>query len=392
MGQRWAGINQYKPAVAHSIYLVKPWHAQWFARQLNEQNQHLDLLILGTSRAGGSINPRAPSFEGQQAYNFALPLASIYQTRLAWQHMRRFNPAQLLLTLDFFTFNHAKAHTVPGQDPALEARLLTDNSLIEYWHQLGQRTADTLLQLATMDATRKSIQTIAAQHKLASGQIGAIDLEHTGFWRVLPPKQRDIRRHFEQGLAFSVRRFCDRSAPFSFADAGNHPSTLEQLASLLDDLYQRDIKVTLAIPAVHVWYLAALHECDLWDKREEWKQQLVQINEQMAKLHGKTAFPLWDFSDINSITSETIAGPEPLQWFHDIDHPTPVAGELMWSRINGWSSLADDYGRPLDKANISGLLAQERKGMSEYLTRNPDLKHQLQDRIQERHRQQSQGR
>ncbi len=379
VGYSWAGINQYKPTLALSLYVVKPRQAG------RARNRNLDLLILGSSRVGGSLDPDTPELANVRAYNFALPAASIYQIRQSYRHMRDDNIPGVLLGLDFFTFNHRNGHNTPGSNPSLDRRLLWDTSLsqkLQYWYQTQ---LDSLQFLLSLDALQKSIATVDRQAALQTSETGVLELENSGFWRNRVGQRYKINRHFERGLDFSAKRFCNPTQAFTFDDSSlNSPSTLSQLEYLLQELYADGTEVRIVIPPVHAWYLAVLHECGTWQTRENWKRALVAINTSVAKDFSRTPFPVFDFSTLNAMTTEPVPDAQSMQWFLNIDHPTVAAGQQMLREVYDRGFSGKKFAVILTENTINQALLSERIDMESHLAVQTLLKNKISSAIARR--------
>jgi hypothetical protein len=92
-------------------------------------------------------------------------------------------------------------------------------------------------------------------------------------------------------------------------------STLNYFRSLLDIVYRDNVDLRILISPSHARLWEAPDSVGLWKKFEQWKREMVQINEQQANKYGKTPFPLWDFSGYNTFTTEEVPPLDNIQKF-----------------------------------------------------------------------------
>jgi hypothetical protein len=131
--------------------------------------------------------------------------------------------------------------------------------------------------------------------------------------------------------------------------------------------------------AVHQLFEAAsLHE-----HYEAWLKELVRINEDEAARAERPPLPLWDFSDVNTITREPLPTDEvtPMRWYWDQGHYRRAAGDLILDRIFGYRdpgrALPDDFGVSLTVSNVDAHIARSRAKLREWAAANAELVAQI---------------
>jgi len=109
----------------------------------------------------------------------------------------------------------------------------------------------------------------------------------------------------------------------------------------------------------------ALRAAGLWPEFERWKEVLVNILAEDSSRHpGEQAFPLWDFSGYNSITSEPIpnAGDTSTQmkWYWESSHYKTEVGNFVLDRIFNYRQSDNRYRNESEKIATSciGALCQ----------------------------------
>jgi len=111
-----------------------------------------------------------------------------------------------------------------------------------------------------------------------------------------------------------------------------------------------------------------------------WLKELVKINEEEAARANRPPLQLWDFSDVNTITRETI--PEtgdltPMHWYWEQSHYRKETGDLILDRIFGHNDPARpvpaDFGVRLTSANIDAHITRTNENLAELKIVDPDI-------------------
>ena len=137
--------------------------------------------------------------------------------------------------------------------------------------------------------------------------------------------------------------------------------------------YANNIEVHLFISPSHAWHWEGLRNIGLWENWEQWKQELVRINQSESDKARKSAYPLLDFSGYNSITTETVPTLDsysPMQWYSDSSHYNHACGDLILDRVlthnDPSKPIPDDFGIMVDTHNINGHLSDIRAARQHY--------------------------
>jgi hypothetical protein len=111
-----------------------------------------------------------------------------------------------------------------------------------------------------------------------------------------------------------------------------------------------------------------------------WLRELVKINEEEAARAHRPPLPLWDFSDVNTLTTEKlpkIGDLTPMQWYWEYSHYRKPTGDLMLDRIFGHNDparpLPADFGVRLTSANIDAHIARTNENLIELKAVDPDI-------------------
>ena len=96
-----------------------------------------------------------------------------------------------------------------------------------------------------------------------------------------------------------------------------------------------DLKII--INPVHARQVETISQSGLWEKFEDWKYQLVRINEKEARLSTKQAFQIWDFSGFNHYTTEHVPvlgdRTSRMSWYWESSHFTKELGDKVLDQV-----------------------------------------------------------
>jgi hypothetical protein len=329
-------------------------------------------VILGTSRAETGLDEAHPGFaSGAPAYNLALGGLSIDQMRLLLIHAQRTRALkQVVIGLDLESFLDSGRGDF---DPAVltgvkesEAKWLSTLRLNLSW----RATAATVARLRspeneTESATENTTARIAntritrARWQELQGQRGLFyATEFHNFQSRLPllvfaPTSNEVQWRADSRRAAAMRGFREL---LSFARA-------------------EGIDLRLFISPVHARYLEWYRRVGWWPLFDAWRRELVDTLADEAKAGAGTrtrnsdvAFPLWDFSGFNRISTEEVPRlgdiEASMQWYIESSHYTREHGKLILDRVLGGAGAQPpaegDYGKRIDKRTIEAWLDQSR--------------------------------
>ena len=157
-------------------------------------------------------------------------------------------------------------------------------------------------------------------------------------------------------------------------------SAFDPYRFMLRRAYAAGTDVRLFTTPLNAAVLRFFQVSGLYDRYERWLTQLVRINEEEAAQANRSSFPLWNFGDVNAITSEPIPpanDPAPMVYFWDHAHYRKAAGDLILDRVFGHRErsriLPTDFGVRLTTANAKMHLASSRSKLEEWATKSADL-------------------
>ena len=346
------GLNTVKPKLAdhHRIYKI-----------VGLARHPANTVILGTSRSDIGLNPNHSAL-GQNALNLATAGQPYRETRMLFNWLNdREAIKTFVIGLDFFVANIF--YTFP-------ADFVAENFTNERGWQLAI-SGSTLMD---------SVNTIAKRKVLLSDTWSEKGLR---LWSDEYVKNgggsRKIMHESEKGY-LTQYYLPPPSCSFSLASTGLKLTPLEEIRAIFSRAYREHISLKLLISPSHARQWETLAAAGLWDKWEEWKRHLVQMNEDEAQRTGQTPFPLWDFSGYNSISTETVPVLDDtetiMRWYFESSHYTPATGNLVLNRIFNLKStdltVPDDFGTLLTSRNIDTHLAHIRAAREHYRQTHPE--------------------
>jgi hypothetical protein len=336
------GINKNKPEFSIHLRLAK-------AAAVYEQKP--EAVILGTSRSEFGFDPNHIAWKTNLVYNLALSGSNMYEVLRYFQYVHRIKyQKQVILAVDFFMFNIFRKNK-----PDFKESNFTPNQL---------------LTLASIDTFFASIKTVFKQHTeeiyLDNGQqhwtLNANNIRNKGGHRQAfrSTEKKYMKKVWFQGKQY---KFTNRKQ-----------STLNYFRTLLDIAYRDNVDLRILISPSHARLWEALDSVGLWKKFEQWKREMVLINEQQAKKHKKTPFPLWDFSGYNSFTTEEVPPLDDkktqMKWYWESSHYKKELGDYVLDRVFEYNHpdriIPDDFGKLLQSKNIEQQLAKIRVEQQNY--------------------------
>jgi hypothetical protein len=352
-------INSNKPEFGKSPFMTKAYAVQ---------NIKPEAVCLGSSRADTGIDPAHPGWVYRPVYNLALRGGHMYETYRYFQYANAIKPLkQVVLSVDFFAFNG----NVEEPTEFSEKRLSSTGNY-------GLLNNDQLNALFSIDGLISSIKTVVYQQN-EKKIIYLEDGQRRNEFTPDPVRTRfnqDFRMYLTMRGYYSIRR----GDEFSFVNNGSNTSTFDYYREILKASYSDDIDLKIITSPCHVTQWETLAIANLWDKWEEWKRELVTINEQESKNAGKTAFPLFDFSRYNDVTTEAIPtlGEKETEmvWYWDPSHYKKELGDLVLNQVFGLPTqrtvVPDNFGLLLTTNNIERDLEKIRQDRKSYEVNHPE--------------------
>jgi hypothetical protein len=166
---------------------------------------------------------------------------------------------------------------------------------------------------------------------------------------------------------------------YCFNNTETGMTTFDPYRFMIRKAYVESTDLRLFVTPLPAVVRATFNSLGLGDRYAFWLKELVRINEEEASKAGRRPFPLWDFSTINSITTDPI--PETgdrssMRWFWEWSHYRKETGDLILDRVFDHYDPARvvpaDFGARLTTANIDAHLASAATGLANW-TAQSDL-------------------
>ena len=302
-----------------------------------------EVVLLGTSRAQIGLNSGHPALgEGRQLV-LASPGQTPEESALVFEKIAMRTPPRLVVWgLDFEAFDCLR-------------RLPSDFDARRFERVDHLRI---LVDLWTLKASVRALATSSLSAPVRLLADGSIEPRGELFVRAKGHRQAAQDSEKSYHLAHARRR--STACPVSGEGALAHYRHILRLA------HQKHIDLRLLISPSHARQWETLYVAGLWTDWEEWKRDLVRINDEEAHRVGKAAFALWDFSGYSVYTTEPFPRLGDVQtvmrWYWESSHYKKELGDLVLNRVFRHSDHgADpDFGVRLDQRNAEAHLAAMR--------------------------------
>jgi lipopolysaccharide/colanic/teichoic acid biosynthesis glycosyltransferase len=312
-----------------------------------------DTLILGGSRARVGLDPARPSLNRLQAYNAAVPHASMVELYdIGMFALAHGAPRRLIVNLDFSMFEADQKETRDFPESGFAGVPMP------------------IVYARSLFSPESFIDALRTVH---ANSIGFRETDkEDGFHQITLAHNYSYRQVSDQKLNRLMTEF---SSPGSF----DYDLTgIGLLRDLLDRLTAAGVDVTLFISPIHARQMEALRAMGLLPVYDRWRVDLTYVVDQVnASKTATSEVKLWDFSGYNSITMEDIPDPgdrhQAMRWYWNSARYTPALGELMLDRMLGETySGPSDFGVSLTGSNLRSVLDQQRKRRVIYVALHPE--------------------
>jgi hypothetical protein len=360
---RIQGLNASKPAADTHVRLAKPYQVAGYAPHA---------IIGGNSRPEMGLNPANTCWPDdlRPVFDLALPGANVYMQARMLQHAIADSDTRLVLWgLDFLDFlNRHAGNSHPLQWPPgrteFEDRLKVNADGSENRGYSKKKLQDFLQTLFSLDTVKDSLKTLSGQANLHSSSI-----RRDGFNPALD--YLDIIMWEGQGVLFQqknseISRMFSRSGISLFQGKSRWSPDFESVRRLLQFARNHNVTVVLFINPYHADYLLTLDLAGRWPQFESWKRKLASLADEFSAV-------LWDFSEINSLSTELAPAPgdkqTTLEWFWEPAHYRMEYGDLMLGRMlqrTCEEGNASPAGSLITTGNIDAHISRLRTDMLHY--------------------------
>ena len=349
------GFNTIKPAILK--YKRGRVHRAYAIQRICPKT-----IVLGSSRAA-NLNNGHPSWRFKPVYNVSLPGAGIHETMYYFQYAHAVTPLrQIVLFIDFFLFNIYLNSYFDLNDRIL-AIIAQSQHINKFNHDV---IYDALFSWNAVNASVNTIQRNRSKFLLRTAQTST-------------PNRNCLHSKFlERENIFINNKW--RFKNYEIIDPETSVSTYNYYRTILKICHCDHIDMRVLISPIHARLCEVIIASGLWQKFEEWKRMLVNINEEEASQVGAQSFPLWDFSGYNSITTEPVPllsdCDSKMLWYNDPSHFNRKLGDIILDRIFGHvnpnRSAPDDFGVLITSENIEQHIEKICNDRSKYAASHSD--------------------
>jgi hypothetical protein len=275
------------------------------------------ILLLGSSRTEVGLEVDNRLFEDKQSvYNLGLRAATTYEMLRYFEYALKQQPRvkQVIVGIDFFMFNQ---YLEPAGDFE-ETRLQTNIPI-----------RDLLNTSLSFDALASSVRTLD------------INFNNKAY--------NDIESDSKTTTKFKFWLKAFLSRPELYGRYKLARDRFEHLQKIIEICRQKNIDLKIFISPIHATESKAIQLAGLWSTYEQWKRDLVRVS------------PVWDFSDYNSITRESVD--DRMKYYIDSSHYNKETGNLILGRLfqNSKQDIPQDFGVAISTQNIESHLEKTHK-------------------------------
>ncbi len=281
-------------------------------------------IILGSSRAMLGLDPMHYKWDPLTTYNLATAGSNIYESYMYMQYAHKIMPLKkVVLTLDFMSFNASIDKT------SIESSEKLDMDYFSKLHLPNKTLTDkidiftrTLKDAISFGVFLDSFNTVLSQTELTypliqDKWIGSyIEHQPPSHLMFIRTENAFYRKHYH-----------------NFKFINNNRDNIQILEDIISFSHRNKIDLKIIISPIHARLLEIINSKGLWSKFEEWKKEIVIANNNKSKEYSKRKFPVWDFADYSTYTTEIIPLPnDPIpstKWYWESSHYKKELGDLM---------------------------------------------------------------
>lgn len=306
-----------------------------------------DCLLAGNSRIGEGIPGNHPVFAHcRQVLDISLAGPNVAEIRESVGMAARRQPdAELVVNIDFFSFNALRERTRGGNEFTFAVDPLS-------------RMKTIISATLSMDVTLNSLTTLGSQNtKAFYASTGEVNQDYLQEATLVRP----TRATFLRGLrGYIFHMLPPPTYDFKVESGGSAPH--EDLRNFFLDRQASHGKTIVFISAPHAWQLELIDALGLGKEWIEWKRAVVQLNEEVAQKSGRPPLPLWDFSGYSTYATEPVPPTfdinGPLANYWDNSHFRHSLGARILDRMFYRPQADTSFGVKLTSANVEDVIAR----------------------------------
>lgn len=304
-------LNSSKPFQANMEQQFKP--IQLYRVQPN-------FIIVGSSVSQFAFDPRIVSPKG---FNFGIDGPTIYEVGTFLRFGIRNAPVRrALVALEFMMFNGARGLNNSRYNPE---RMEMDLSK-------GKRgyfsAPEWFRAIFSNETLTDSIKTVLSQTEMPY-------YDDLGF---IPKQAIDhpSEANYPSAFAASIKAYLGmhKNTHPSYTQVDDKTDLWNSFRDLLQNAYNNEVELVILISPTHNLFREALVQAGLGPKFDEWRKDVPQVIQQVAKTNNRHPFPFYDYSD-DSRNLEKVPKDrgQSMKYWNDAYHCSHYYGEAILREI-----------------------------------------------------------
>jgi hypothetical protein len=355
-----------------NLYLGKRYH---FLEELTIDPE-IEGLVMGSSRAGGyDLDYLSKKLGGIKIKKLNAPSAPY-----KWLYIRLVDAyahakiKYILLNLDLVAANKDLESGYPIEESLYVPERSIDNpinkAIITYKNIFVQLTDCKIIKRSLRANAFHPNHTTTCPHSAVASS-------------VILAKSRKVEDFFING-AYFLRP--NRVFVYNPWNRNDENSSLYYLQKIMSFCHKHNIKLDLPIGPTHARFAELEYNLGLHGISDQWKRDLVKLNETIAAEYHHAPFNLIDFSGYNKVTTEDLTEDKKVHYYTESSHFNFNAGNIVIDQLFNFSK--DQIGNKLTHQNIAKYLERYWKPRHHFIAnfsrKYRDLYRLLNDKLQER--------
>lgn len=320
------------------------------------KNKKYANIIIGGSKSAVGFSNTHQAFSGGETYNASfIGINSLDQLQI-FRYVRKNNEtSNILLELAFYRFNDY----LPSSHPIFDQREFKNAKTI---------FLDILNVLLSKKTTKNSL------YFYTKGPYPYDNLlDHSG--NVSYSSQTILSYDFAKVTEHVLKYYKNMYLPepekkYAFKKKGASRSTIDHIGVIIEECYRDSLNLSLVFPPLHAVQLEEIYQMGLWEKYEEFRTGIVDLNASLAARFAAKPFEIWDFTAFDEVTGEKIPKDpgQKMRWFWDPSHFKRKLGNNVLSRIYHYPvdpGLPENFGVNLSSRAEVPSLAEYHAGLRE---------------------------
>ena len=294
--------------------------------------------------------------------NAAVPGATIYEIYQYLRHAHHSGPG---LTVAYIGLDLSVFETWTRSREGFDEQALrldsSDNDFVD-------RPWPRVQQLLNFDTTAMSFSYLNRQRR---GRVPRLN----GFYEEMPGSNREPKL-----VRFLLEEVHYRKVYSGFNEFERTQDPYLWYRELVEFATVNDIHLITYFNPIHARLSSVIQRADALQHLNALKTFIVATHREVAQGASGKTFPIWDFSNLNSVTMEALpvaATNNNMQHFWDASHHNVAVGDLMVRTMVTGQQQLPGFGVRLDLINLDEYLAQVADDLRTYRQSNQEYERHL---------------